>query len=555
MRALARPFALMLLSLIVGAFPAFSQAVTVLPASLDPSLREQLISNETIYVNGPFTYGLTEELAAKEYPLGPLRNTLLTLLTLKMQAEGLVDLDEPVAASLPDILADNPFRVAITPRHLLTETGGFAVPPAGKMLSANPAFFRQVRTAGQMAHADPVGWHVLALLLEKKGGAPVRDLLDTYLLKVLNTNAFVSEDLTRGNGTLIAEIVRLTVYNRGSDGKRFLPGDLYEQLMLRHNWRMHPVGPRRTLGGVMHSNGIRGWISPPPISGAAVGIGFMAFPKNDIAFIHLGDASVGFERAVLEVAEDRFLPAAPDTRLQESSGLYEKDVNFTGRYVRSAAPSAWVRDRLTTISNSTVDATDHRDGTLSLRDTKGALRLFHKKAPYYYEDIAGKTLIFSPYRRGGYMVLEGIPYRHIGPLGNRFFVLTAFPIVVGLLLTAALHLRSSTSPRWRKMAFFGTTGTALVVLGAGADYFLWSHVVFDLEQPMFVNIWRLALNVGLAFVLSLPLYAISLVRKQELPTGAGIVYAPLHLATLSISSVMLFLILVMWGLAGEFGAY
>ena len=111
MRALARPFALMLLSLIVGAFPAFSQAVTVLPASLDPSLREQLISNETIYVNGPFTYGLTEELAAKEYPLGPLRNTLLTLLTLKMQAEGLVDLDEPVAASLPDILADNPFRV------------------------------------------------------------------------------------------------------------------------------------------------------------------------------------------------------------------------------------------------------------------------------------------------------------------------------------------------------------------------------------------------------------------------------------------------------------
>ena len=63
------------------------------------------------------------------------------------------------------------------------------------------------------------------------------------------------------------------------------------------------------------------------------------------------------------------------------------------------------------------------------------------------------------------------------------------------------------------------------------------------------------MNAGLALVLSLPLFAVAFTKKNEMPTGATIFIAPLHLALISVSAIALFLTLVAWGVAGEFSAY
>lgn len=538
-----------------SAVPLLAQAVSVLPQSLDPSLRDQLISNETIYVNGPFTYGLTEELAQKKFELGRLRQSVLTLITLRMAAEHVVDLDEAVVRSLPNLIDDNPFRIAITPRHLLTETAGFAVPPSDVPFDKkNPVFFHQVRSAGQIAHSDPAGWHLLALFLEAKSGKPLKKLTTEYLLKAISPEAMASDDLNTGNGFFIADMVRLLIHNRGRDGARFLPADLYDQLALRHNWRLHPVDPRRALGGILHHTGKRQWLSPPNISGGK-GPTFIAFPKNGIAFIHLGTPNESYMETVFSIADDRFLPPQPDTRFREAEGIYDNGYRFNGLYVRTDAPTAELRDRLRLLANETITLTDLQNGTLQVKASNGQQYVYTKKVPFYYENEVGERLILSPYRQGGYAIYGETAYRYVGPLGSRMFAFDALPVALFVLLTSVLYLRSKVSNRWRKMALFASGGTLLIIATATLDYYYWSTALYQWHMPWLVILWRVLLNIGVALTLSVPLFALSFVKKNELPEGAGVFTAPLHLAAMSIASIVLFLILIVWGLAGEFNAY
>jgi hypothetical protein len=553
------------LSLSVG---ALSQAITVTPKSLDPSLRDKLISYETIFVNGPFTQGLTPEIAERMYPLGPMSRTLLALTALRMAADGIVDLDEPIVNTLPDLLAENPFQVAITPRHLLTETAGFAVPP--KLVSYTiPAknLMVQIRTAGQMAHSDATGWELLAKFLEKKNDRDLMSLIGDHVFSAALPSESLKLSLTvpgphRNFGWLdaiemsppfIAEIVRLTIYNRDNNGERFLPADLYEQLVFRHNWRMHPMGPRRTLGGVMHTEGGRTWISPPSTS--ASGPTFMAFPRNGIAFIHFGEPDAAYQNAVLAVAQDRFLPPKRDTRLSESNTIYDTGVRLNGRYVRADTPSASLRERLGFLAKDTLTLKDTREGSLTVTASSGETEAFQKAAPYFFTNTEGSEAIFSPYAQGGYLYLNGVTYRYVGFLGDKALVINSVPYLLLTLFSCLLYARSQISARWRKMAWFGGIGTLLVIAGSAAEYLYWPDTIYSWNIPWLVNLWRLMLNVGLMLVLSLPLFSISFLKKNEIPSGVQFYLIPLHLAAVSIAAVCLFLVLVSWGLAGEFGAY
>lgn len=546
--------------------PTYSQAITVNPNTLDALSRDQLINRRAFFVNGVLTQGLTPEMAKTQYKLGPMSRTLVTLTTLRMNMAGLLDLDEPIARILPTLLEDNPFDVALTARHILTETAGFAVPP----LYGGDAPFRnylsQIRTAGQMAHTDPVAWQLLIMFLEAKGGASITQLFETHVLQGVSSAGFkISRPAMRqqldwlsqltAEGALIAEIARLSIRNRDKNGARFLPADIYDQFVSRHNWRMHPIGPRRTLGGTMHELDGRTYVSPPAQANASEGATFIAFPSQGIAFITLDKATASYLKAVQIVAKTHFLPPEADNRLAEASGLYDKGIRFRGNYVRSDSPSAWLANRLAAVSGDRLKLSDIGDGTVTVARSSGEVLLLDKKAPFLYETPAGERLILSPYRQGGYLVLDDVLYRYVGMLGNRTFVLSLFPFAIATLLSSIIYLRSRVSHRWRKMAFFGTSGTLLILAGVSADYFLWPRAMLIWDMAWLVNIWRAAINIGLAFVLSLPLFAISLTKKDEMPTNASIFLAPVHLGLLSISALALFLILVAWGLAGEFAAY
>ena len=546
--------------------PAYSQAITVNPNTLDALSRDQLINRRAFFVNGVLTQGLTPAMAKSQHRLGPMSRTLITLTALRMSTAGLLDLDEPIARTLPSLMEYNPFNVALTARHILTETAGFAVPPLYGPVAPFQNYLSQIRTAGQIAHADPVAWRVLAMFLEAKGGSSIIKLFQKHLLDCLGSGTFkisqpaMDQQLDwlshlTAEGALIAEIARLAIRNRDQNGKRFLPADIYDQFISRQNWRMHPIGPRRTLGGAMHELDGRTFVSPPVLANAANGATFIAFPDQGIAFITLDRATAPYLKAVQSVADTHFLPAAIDHRLAEARGLYDKGIRFRGNYVRSDTPSAWLADRLAAIDGDRLKLSDTGNGTVTVMRGSGEVLILDKKAPFLFETPAGERLILSPYRQGGYLVLDDVLYRYVGMLGNRTFVLSLFPFAIAMLLSSIVYLRSSVSHRWRKMAFFGTGGTLLVLAGVAADYFLWPRAMLIWDAAWLVNIWRTTINVGLAFVLSLPLFAISLTKKNEMPTNASIFLAPVHLGLLSISALALFLILVAWGLAGEFAAY
>jgi len=546
--------------------PLYGQAITINPATLDAPLRTKIINERAFFVNGIFTQGLTPNIAATLYRLGPMSRTLVTLTALRMNAAGLLNLDEDIARTLPDLLDENPFRVAITPRHLLTETAGFAVPPVFWPDTPFQNYLTQIRTAGQMTHTDSVGWKLLVFFLEAKGDATLSELISQHVLNDLGDAEYqvhfppASAQLDqlgviKANGNLIADIARLSVRNRDKDGIRFLPTDLYKQFVARQNWRMHPIGPRRTLGGVMQDLGERTYISPPTVQGDGDGVTFTAFPDQGITFIYMGKPTQAYFKAIKSIARGYFLPAATDLRLNEARGLHDKDIRFNGNYVRSDTPSAWLKNRLTALESNTLSLSDRGSGTVSVRLNSGELRLYQKKAPYLYETLPEERMILSPYRQGGYLVLDDIIYRYVGILGNKVFVLDIFPLVILVLLSSVIYIRSTVSPRWRKMALFGTLGTLMVGAALAAEYYLWPKAILIWDIPWLVNLWRIILNAGLALVLSVPLFAMSFTRKNEMPQNAAIFTAPLHLALLSISALALFLILIAWGVAGEFSAF
>jgi hypothetical protein len=362
-------------------------------------------------------------------------------------------------------------------------------------------------------------------------------------------------DTMTGSVAIVAELARLMVRNRAKDGARFLPPRLYEQLVARQSWRMHPVSPRRVLGGEMLELGKRTYISPPPLANGTNAPFFVAFPKQGIAFASLVPPSLQYFAALKKIAADHFLPPTGNTRMREAKGLYDKGFRFNGTYVLSNKPSAWLADRLAALKDNTLTLSDRNGQTIILKKASGEQLQFEKQAPFLFSTLEGKRLVLSPYRQGGYLVLDGALYRFVGVLGNKTFVITIFPLVMLTLLSSALYLRSKTSPRWPKMAMFGFIGTLMVGAGLAGDYYLWPKAVFLWDMPWLVSLWRTILNIGLALVLSLPLFAVSFTRKNEMPTSIAIMIVPLHLSLISVAALMLFLILVAWGVAGEFSAF
>lgn len=542
---------------------ANAQAIIVNPDSLPTTVSSKVISYETLFVNGLYTHGLTEKISENHIYLGSYYKTVLAFTTLRMVARKEIKLHESISFTLPGTLERNPFRVAVTPHHILTETAGFAVPAR---ISNAPLkrYTSHVRTAGQMAHSDIVGWALLLEFLEAKRGQTIEEILKQEILAPLglatdslaipdNVSSLQKLENITGNGLFITEITRLLIRNRTQDGQRFLPSDLFGLMTAQQSWRMHPFTPNYTYSGVFAWSKNQRWLEPAP--NHSTGPAFMAFPEAGIAFINLTGLNTEFRSAVKSLAQDRFLPAKSDNRRYEASLLapYER---FSGYYIRADSPTAWLKDRLQTINDSQLYIREENNGTLSVKHTNSEQPISYRHiAPFQYTNPIGTTITLSPYKSGGYLMLDGVLYRYAGILGNKTFVISLFPLVIILLLSTGFYANSKTSKTWRRMGQFGFIGTLLVCMGLLCDYLWWPTVLFDWDLAFLIYTWRALLNVGLMLVLSLPLFALSFVRHNHMPEGPALMYVPFHLALVSIAAMALFLILIAWGMAAEFSAY
>ena len=545
---------------------SYGQSMVVSPESIDTAISRIILSNETFFVNGLSTIGLTKNMAVKHYNSADILKISLSIIALRLFDRNQIKLNKSISFDLPDIIEKNPFTVAITPNHLLTETGGFAVPTVFKDTPL-ARYAIQARTAGQISHSDPVGWAILIRLLEKISGKNIQTLFTEELLQPLGLQA---SDLTLKqaqnplltftqstvSGKYIAEVSRLLIRNLATNGHRFITKKSYDLLVNKNSWRMHPLAPNHTLGAALFFKDNQRWLSPKTNSNNA-GPYFMAFPKVGINFINLSGHTAAFEAAIISLAANKFLPVKPDGRLREARQLRQYRP-FSGYYIRDDQPSMWLKKRLASIEDTALYFSQRGDTSVmqTIERPEGkSVKEYRKILPFYYKANDGETLLFSPFRSGGYVLKDGILHRHIGILGNSSLVISLFPTAILILLTGGLYIRYGISQMWKKMGQFSIIGTLLVCAGLACDYLWWPSAIFEWDMPYLVNLWRAVMNIGLMLVMSVPMFALSFTRRNHMPAGAAIAIVPAHLAILTVAALTLFLILISWGVAGEFSAY
>jgi len=179
-------------------------------------------------------------------------------------------------------------------------------------------------------------------------------------------------------------------------------------------------------------------------------------------------------------------------------------------------------------------------------------------APFAYEAKGVRAnLFFSPYRAGGYAMVGGQAYVRVGVLGYfRTLAGKYIPLMIVILLSGVLHVRSQTSVQWRRFGWFCIAGGGLVGTGLYADWHWWPTVLYELQMPWVITLWRTGLNVGLMLLLALPMLSFTFIRQQNMPEkGFALLFAGPHLGLISLSAIGLFLTTIIWGVAGTFTAY
>ena len=126
--------------------------------------------------------------------IGSITKTFMAALTLRLDDIGVLDIDDPVAAHLPDLGIDD----VVTIRDLLAHTSGIADPDPGEIIArfredSGQRFeyrdliaFADIPTdndprAGEFAYANS-GYHVLGGVIEATTGTDVATALRTHVL-------------------------------------------------------------------------------------------------------------------------------------------------------------------------------------------------------------------------------------------------------------------------------------------------------------------------------------------------------------------------------------
>ncbi|WP_168211776.1 serine hydrolase domain-containing protein [Ruania zhangjianzhongii] len=112
---------------------------------------------------------------------------LFTAVCVLAHAEaGVLDLDRPVAEDLPEFAASDPDRARVLPRHLLTHTAGLpSVLPLWRRRGSRDQLAGQIlrtpllRAPGEQHEYSCVGYLTLGLLLERRTGRPLPELVQT----------------------------------------------------------------------------------------------------------------------------------------------------------------------------------------------------------------------------------------------------------------------------------------------------------------------------------------------------------------------------------------
>lgn len=120
------------------------------------------------------------------FPLGSLTKPVTAALLLTLVADGDLDLDGPLAAQVPEVAAGADPR--LTPRRLLSHTGGLASTPDGDACSAAEVCHAAnlVHRPGAVFSYSNAGYFVVGRVAEVLTGMPWAEAVDTIVLRPLD---------------------------------------------------------------------------------------------------------------------------------------------------------------------------------------------------------------------------------------------------------------------------------------------------------------------------------------------------------------------------------
>ena len=547
------------------------------------------------------------DVGAVSFPLDRLSTLMTTLTALRLIETGRLLLDGKVGDYLADVDLSGPFDAPVTVRHLMTHSGGFASPysafygiPDGDV-AAPGRLIHRVRSPGRVTSFDPVGIGLLALVIEAAVGQPFEQVLRRELLDPLALDGVtigpperpadglapcqVTDgvcDLVRTHPLVapalglwatpvdLSRLLQALAGGRDRTGATFLKPATRVLLLGEQAMSLHPLVPGVTIGGFEYDALGRRAVGIDSRWRAGSARALWLMPDSDVGLFvlaeaspaiapgeHAGEAARRVRAADLLVADLalrlalRFLPPTP-------RGLHPRlaDVSTTtpptGRYVEAWRPSPWLGYRLLQTPLSAVTVSDLGEAGLAVNGP-GHHSVYRQQAPYLYVNEADHQLAFSVDDAGAFLSLPplGRLYRKADLRGDPALMLYPAPIAFAVLLTAAIYLRRGVNRLWRRMALFAVGGAGLLLIGLASELAYYQSVWLEQGIGWPVVAWRAAINVGLAALLTLPLFAIQFSRRDIMPSGAGLLAGSLHLTALTAAALTLFALAIAWGVAGE----
>lgn len=578
----------MALLLFAGIEDVRAQSITLHGGDLDKLLKENSLSTENLWiVNGNRLFYQAAEETDEVIPLGRVSGLLWNIAAMRLIDKGAFKPDEPVRWLMNDFEIDSPFRKTITLRHLLAGTAGFATPPwyaSTLPYKTNRTSMKKdndwrdhltpISTPGSVGRDDIVGQALLAKAIssywEQSYHKTLYDLVFAPLgieeseMLIPTGEATSYDDFyapvldIRLSYSAFVKLMTILSVNRLDGEEDFLSRVNYEALMKGEGWKIHPLAPGRSYG--LASSSIEGrriariyptlWYSDLL---ATSSLSIISFPDAGIIMAVAYEGTHFFEHVkkledIATFIAREFIPETSWYKEDAVSGDNKEARNREGYFMLDDSATAWLGEKLRRAKRFSPYVTVSSDKVTFLQ--YGEIETYIRVAPRAYESKRGIKLYVSDFA-GGYITVDDELYRYTGAMGNPNLLISPFLICIFILLTASIYWRSKRGKDWRRFAAWSITGTILFSVGFYSEIILYPTLWVEEQSLWAILLWRAAFNIGLMLLLTAPMYAWRFGKQNDFHENVKQIMVGSHVIVISAAALVLALLSVAWGLAGE----
>lgn len=521
-----------------------------------------------------------------------LNHYMVTILAARLVDKGIISLDMPLFPIFPDYELGEYFAVAVTPRHLMSQTAGFSVPLSYDTMDTRPkrrltmeAMIKPIRGAGERPHDDPVATALLVETLEKLSGRSLADLLISEIALPLG---FTADDIIMDkredpisqalpsmafSGRLVMKLSEnLSFDGRDKDNNRFLSSAVRETVMNQMITAHHPYGHLRASGASHFAH--KGhmvkttafYCHPTPFGDAGLftlntsSTFFLLVEKDDTERQGkpcLQQAGIDLMTSIIDIdlrgakASERYQQMADLAR-----EMAEPETLPDGIYLIDTRPTHWFKDREQRIKDQSIKISylpSKQQLIVAENQDDDIIKLYTKKGPMHFESADGSVLLFSKAADGGYLSLDGVPYRHVGALGMKLLMIDLYGLYLLVTFSMVLHWRSTTGFGWPRMAKIVGISTVVFAICVELERHFAADLYYYSDLYWLSSLWRFPLNFALMGVITMPFFALKFTKNNQMPKKPVVLVATnIQLTLGTASSIALFLWAMAINVSGNF---